>query len=214
MLPTLASVPTVAIIPVKSFALGKQRLSGALDPAARARLARGLAERVAAETVAAGLMPLVVTADPHVAEWATRAGFPSVGDPGEGLDAAAHTGVAWATASGSNWIVLHADLPLVDKSDIAAVAEPLANGSVIAPSSDGGTSALGSKGPADFAFGESSFHRHLKMLPGSQVVARTGLLLDIDSPADLDAATTHPRGRWIRDLITGTGYGEPGHILY
>lgn len=207
-------MPTVAIIPVKSFALGKQRLSGALDPARRARLARGLAERVATVAVGAGLMPLVVTGDPHVAEWATRAGFPSVGDPGEGLDVAAGTGVDWAGASGSNWIVLHADLPLIDVSDVTALTGPLGRGPVIAPSSDGGTTALGSTGPSAFAFGQSSFHRHLKMLPNPQVVARPGLLLDIDSPTDLKAAGTHPRGRWIRELIAGTGTAEPGQILY
>lgn len=200
-------MPTVAVIPVKSFALGKQRLAGALDPERRAALARGLADHVATTVSDAGVMPLVVTADAHVAEWATRAGFPSVADPGVGLDAAASAGVAWADQTHSEWLVLHADLPLIAADDIAALLRALQDGPVLAPSSDGGTSAIGTRGPHDFSFGPASFHRHLKMLPDAEVVAKPGLLLDIDSESDLEAAMSAPAGRWIRDLI---GRWEPG----
>lgn len=200
-------MPTVAIIPVKSFALGKQRLAAALDPGRRAALARGLADHVATTVSDAGMMPLIVTADAHVAEWATRAGFPSVADPGVGLNAAASAGVAWAEQASSDWLVLHADLPLVGADDITALSRALEGGSVIAPSSDGGTSAVGTRGHRDFSFGPASFHRHLKMLPDAGVVTRPGLLLDIDSESDLEAAMSAPRGSWIRDLI---GRREPG----
>lgn len=212
--PTLATVPIVAVIPVKSFSLGKQRLTGALDPGTRARLARALADHVATTTAEAGLMPLIVTADGHVAEWATRAGFPSVADPGTGLDAAASTGVEWARQSGSDWIVLHADLPLVSPDDIPALTGPLADRPVVAPSSDGGTSAIGVRGKTDFSFGPASFHRHLKMFPDSEIVTRPGFLLDIDSPADLRAAVSTPEGRWIRDVIGGWESAEDGQNLY
>jgi 2-phospho-L-lactate guanylyltransferase len=211
---TLVFVPTVAIIPVKSFAFGKQRLSSSLDPDVRARLARTLADHVASTAAAAGLMPLIVTADGHVAEWATRTGFPSVVDPGEGLDAAAATGVDWAEASGSHWVILHADLPLVDVSDIVALDNRLATGPVIAPSADGGTSAIGGRGPVQFSFGDASFHRHLSSLPGAQIVVRPGLLLDVDSPVDLRAAMSAPGGDWIRDLVYGTRPGSGSQILY
>lgn len=203
-------MPTVAVIPVKSFVLGKQRLAGALDPGARARLARGLADHVATTAAAAGALPVVVTADAHVAEWATRSGFPSIADPGMGLDAAAESGVAWAGRSASRWLVLHADLPLLSVDDIVALTE-VAHRGVIAPSSDGGTSAIGGEGPARFAFGISSFQRHLRILADPLVVTRPGLLLDVDSPEDLRAASADPRGRWIHDLITGVAQAtEPG----
>lgn len=186
--------------------MGKRRLSGAVDPATRAELGRGLANHVASTVVSAGHVPLIVTAEPEVAEWATLDGFPSIPDPGQGLDAAAATGVDWAEQSGSDWIVLHSDLPLLAVSDVAALSAPLDAGrTVISPSADGGTSAIGAGGSMDFSFGLSSFHRHLKMLGDPVIVARPGLLLDIDAPADLRAALTRSRGAWLGDLITAAG---------
>ncbi len=208
-------MPTVAVIPVKSFVLGKQRLADALDPGRRAALARELADHVATTVSDAGVMPLIVTADANVAEWATRAGFPSAADPGVGLDAAASAGVAWADQANSDWLVLHADLPLIDTDDITALSRALENGPVIAPSSDGGTSAIGTRGrPHDFSFGPASFHRHLKMFPEARVVTRRGLLLDIDSGSDLEAAMSAPQGSWIRDLIGRWEPGSGGQNLY
>lgn len=181
-------MPEVAIIPVKSFRMGKQRLSDSVTPREREELGRSLAGHVAAVVESAGLIPLIVTADDQVAEWATSSGFPSLADPGEGLNAAAASGVAWAEHTASAWIVIHSDLPLLTKSDVTAVAGVVRSGSAaIAPSSDGGTSAIGWRGPFEFAFGKGSFHRHLARLPAPKVIARPGFLLDIDSPGDLDA---------------------------
>lgn len=206
---------TVAIIPVKSFALGKQRLSGALDPPTRASLGRALADHVTSSARAAGLTPLIVTADAEVSGWSNLAGFTTIADPGEGLNPAVHTGVQWSTDSGRAWIVIHSDLPLVDAPDLMKLREIIEDGrSAIAPSSDGGTSAIGCPAPIDFAFGVSSFHRHLSMLSNPAVVTRPGLLLDVDSPSDLEAATTHPRGRWIRNLFRGSLTGDSRRNLY
>lgn len=181
-------VPEVAVIPVKSFQMGKQRLSAAMTNGERERLGRVLAGHVAETAEAAGLIPLIVTADAGVVSWAMSAGFPSLPDPGDGLNAAAAAGVTWADHSGSAWVVLHSDLPLLGADDVAAVAAVVREEHpVIAPSSDGGTSAVGWKGPFDFAFGAGSFNRHLARLPSPTIIARTGLLLDLDSPEDLEA---------------------------
>lgn len=190
------------IIPVKSFRMGKQRLSDALDPARRERLGRALAGHVAAAVARAGLIPLIVTADAGVAEWATSAGFPSLPDPGDGLDAAAHAGVEWAERAGSTWIVIHSDLPLLTRNDVSDLVDASAAGhSPIAPSADGGTSAIGSLGPFDFSFGVSSFHRHLPRLSSPKVVSRRGLALDIDSPMDLEAAVRASGGAWLEAVL-------------
>lgn len=195
-------MPVVVIIPVKSFVLGKQRLAGALQPEIRARLGRALAGHVATTAASVGLLPIVVTADAEVAEWSTRTGFPSIPDPGSGLNGAAAAGVRWATTSESAWIVVHSDLPLLDEADISTLGTALHEGrGVLAPSADGGTSAIGATGIASFCFGVSSFHQHLATLRDPVVVARPGLLLDIDSPADLRAAMATPRGAWLRDVI-------------
>jgi 2-phospho-L-lactate guanylyltransferase len=192
----------VVVIPVKSFRLGKTRLAEVVGDAERTDLGRALAARVGEAVEKAGLLPLVVTAFPVVATWATSTGFPSLPEPGEGLDLAASAGVEWAVASRSAWIVLHADLPLVKPPDIRALAELLDEGlNPIAPSSDGGTAAIGGRGGFAFAFGVGSFHRHLARLSSPRVVTTPGLLLDLDSPADLAAALAHPRGRWLREVL-------------
>ena len=136
-------VPTVVIIPVKSFRLGKQRLASALDDAQRSRLGRALATHVAETVEEAGLLAMFVTGDPEVAAWATSSGFPSLPDPGQGLNAAAAAGVEWADRSRSTWIVLHSDLPLLQAEDLGALANTRTD--VIAPSSDGGTSAISAR---------------------------------------------------------------------
>jgi 2-phospho-L-lactate guanylyltransferase len=198
-------VAGIVIIPVKSFSLGKRRLAGAIDTQTRTRLGKALAQNMASTVIDAGQMPLIVTAAQDVAEWATRSGFPSLPDPDDGLDIAAQTGVDWALQSGSFWLVLHSDLPLIETSDIEALTRPLDAGrDVIAPSADGGTSAIGSRRNVDFAFGVASFHRHLNSLTHPVVIARPGLLLDLDSPVDLTAASTTDRGRWLEEALTGT----------
>ncbi len=172
-----------------------------LSDDARSGLGRALAERTAALAVDAGLIPVLVAGDGEVAEWAIIHGFPAIPDPGEGLDGAAMAGAGWAIAAASEWIVVHADLPLLIAAELAELNEALSGaGSVIAPSADGGTTALGASGPAAFAYGPGSFHRHLGSFPTAAIVARPGLLHDIDTFSDLESARHHPRGAWLSDL--------------
>lgn len=194
-------MPLVVVIPVRGFGTGKARLASALEPEARSRLARALAEHVAATVADAGHLPLVVTADPEVAGWAASNGFAPLPDPGRGLDEAAAVGVTWALEADSPWLVLHADLPLLRTADIAAAAAPLDDGRpVLAPSADGGTSAIGARGEFGFAYGPASFHRHLARLGAPTVVTRPGLALDVDSPVDIDAALS-AGADWVRAAI-------------
>ncbi|HWL50093.1 MAG TPA: DUF2064 domain-containing protein [Acidimicrobiia bacterium] len=194
-------MPTVAILPVKSFRLGKQRMADHLTDDARAGLGSALAERTAVLAVDAGLIPVLVAGDGDVAEWAIIHGFPSIPDPGEGLDGAALAGARWAIEAASEWIVLHTDLPLLTAAELAELSAAMSGGgTVIAPSADGGTSALGGSGPAAFSYGPGSFHRHLGRFPAAAIVARTGLLHDIDTFSDLESARRHPRGAWLSHL--------------
>lgn len=195
-------MPVVAIIPVKSLRSAKGRLADVLDTERRRRLSVALAGHVAAAAESAGTLPLIVTSDPEVTEWATKTGFPTLPDPGVGLDAAARSGVEWASLARSDWLVLHSDLPLLTAADVRAVAEPLIAGTpTLAPSTDGGTSAIGSDQEFEFAYGASSFHRHLARLPDAKVVVRPGLALDLDSPADLGTAMASSAGRWLSSAI-------------
>jgi 2-phospho-L-lactate guanylyltransferase len=195
-------MPLVVIIPVKSFRSGKRRLHDTLDDRARQHLGVALAGHVASTVESAGHTPLIVTADREVAEWGTATGFPTLADPGHGLDAAASAGVEWAGHTNSEWLILHSDLPLLTTNEVEALTAPIGDGlSVLSPSSDGGTSAIGSRGQFPFAFGVASFHRHLARLEGVVVVVRRGLALDVDSAVDLDAALSTDSTQWLADAI-------------
>lgn len=192
-------MPTVAIIPVKSFHLGNQRLAGVLTERQRINLGRALARHVARTAEDAGLMSLFVSDAADVAEWAAKLGFPTTPDPSQGLDGAARAGVEWAAASGSRWMVIHSDLPLLSVKDLVCVSG--AKGDVIAPSADGGTTLIGSSSTVEFSFGPGSFHRHLGRLHEPEVIVRTGLLHDVDSPRDLKSVLAHSRGEWLREVV-------------
>jgi len=188
----------VAVVPVKSFDAGKERLAAALDRPSREFLTRAMAEHVVATAETAELLPLVVTSSDGVAEWAALRGLPTLLDTGQGLSAAAGSGIAWAEASGSDWIVLHGDLPLLQVGDLEALSGPLREGDdPIAPSADGGTSALGGRGEMTFNYGKASFHRHLVRLRSPRVVVTRGLAHDVDTPSDLSSARKHPLGAWL-----------------
>jgi 2-phospho-L-lactate guanylyltransferase len=195
-------VPTVAVLPVKSFRLGKGRMADDLPPATRSNLGRALAERVATLAEEAGTIPLIVAGDHEVAEWAIRLGFPIIPEPGTGLDRAAEAGIGWAVESSSEWLVVHTDLPLLTRTEIEeAVARLGPEGRVIAPSADGGTSALGGHGEADLSYGPGSFQSHLARFPEASILTRLGFLHDVDSIADLESARRHPRGTWLAELL-------------
>ncbi len=172
-----------------------------LTPDARSALGRALAERTADLSESVGLIPLLVAGDEEVAEWAVRTGFPSIPDPGHGLDDAAWAGVSWALESGSSWLVLHSDLPLLTTTELSEALAVVNGGArVVAPSADGGTSAIGGHGEVVFAYGPGSFHAHLGRLPDAVVLARLGFLHDVDSISDLESARRHRRAHWLTGL--------------
>lgn len=179
----------MVIVPVKSFRTGKQRLAGVMTDNDRRELGKRLAIHVTAAVVEVGLTPHIVTSDPDVVDWAAVGSYPVIPDPGSGLDDAARAGVAGSLERHETWLVVHSDLPLLTSNEVRRLTEVLDdNRSVIAPSSDGGTSAIGSRGPFVFSYGPGSFHRHLPRLKAPAVIASTGLLLDVDSPNDLRVA--------------------------
>jgi 2-phospho-L-lactate guanylyltransferase len=194
-------VAGVAVIPIKSFRHGNTRLSPVLGEEQRRVLARSLSEHVSTTLARASLDVLVVTADDEVLEWAAKAGFDSVQDPGLGLDHAAAAGVA--SLGDVRWMVIHSDLPLLSSTDARRLSGALAEGRpALAPSADGGTSAIISTGRLGFSYGPGSFRRHLSALPDADVIALSGLLHDLDKPEDLESALRHPRGLWLREALS------------
>ena len=167
-----------------------------------------MAARVVGAIEEAGARPLVLAADQVVMDWATERGWEGIRDRAPSLNAAAAGAVAEATRGGVGWMIVHADLPLLTAADLRDSLVAVGSGDwVLAPSSDGGTSLIGGSGDPHFkfAYGEGSFHRHLARLRrrSPKIVFRPGLALDLDRPSDLQAALSHPRGRWLADWMTG-----------
>jgi 2-phospho-L-lactate guanylyltransferase len=195
-------MPVAAIIPIRSFIHGKERLASALDPETRHTLAISMADRTVLAAEEAWLLPAIVTADPGVVGWATSLGVAVIEEAGGGLNRAAADGVKWAAANKMQWVVLHSDLPLVTGSDLEGIGAAVESGTaVLAPSADGGTTALSSPRPIAFRYGPASAHLHLAQMADVEIVARTGLLHDLDSLGDLESAMEHPEGQWLRGLI-------------
>jgi 2-phospho-L-lactate/phosphoenolpyruvate guanylyltransferase len=188
-------------IPVKPFPAAKRRLADVLDPKARARLGQRLAERTVRAVGECGARPLILSADDAVTRWAHAFGVEVQLDEGSSLDAAADAAVRRIRAEKGIWAILHADLPIITAADLAVAVELLEAGrSVIAPSSDGGTPLVGSSSDRfAFSYGKGSFHRHMRGLAASDpaVVISRGLLLDLDTPHDLAAASAIPEGAWL-----------------
>ncbi len=193
-------MPAIAVIPVKSFDQGKARLGSLLDDESRKALGRELANRTVQAAEEAGMIPLVVAGDEIVEAWSLILGIPAITDPGTGLSAAAAAGTKWALEGGVSWVVVHADLPLLRPAELSPIVEAVeAGGEVIAPSSDGGTSLMGATRQVSFSYGPGSFARHLPRLRQPTIFASLGLLHDLDTPEDLTSASSHGRGRWLRE---------------
>ena len=177
-----------AVIPVKAFAAAKLRLAPALDPDARRRLARSMAEHVVG--AAAPLPVTVVCDDDEVAAWAADLGVTVEWTPGLGLDGAVEAGVAAvARAGAARVLVAHADLPLA--ADLASVVGD--DGVVIVPDRhDDGTNVIVVPAAAGFrfAYGPRSAARHraeaTRLGLSVHVVRDARLGWDVDRPDDLD----------------------------
>jgi len=193
----------LAIVPLKGFRIAKRRLD--LPDDRREELARAVAGRVLGACHTAGIESLVVTESPDVGEWAHGLGAGTVADPGAGgLDAASARGVAVAFGRGLPWLVVHADLPLLDAGDLEAISRSMTDGGfVIAPSRDGGTNLLGGTGLLAFRYGPGSFHRHLHAVERPvTVIVRPGTAIEIDTLDDLRAAARLPAGRWLARFLS------------
>jgi len=193
---TLRDAPTIrpvtgsvaVLIPVKAFDGAKARLAPVLDKAARANLARSMAETVIA---AASPLPVTVVCDcDEVDAWARSMGADVVRVTRPGLTEAVEAGVdALGRAGVSTVVVAHGDLPLA--TDLSHCAD--FTGVTLVPDRhhDGTPVAVVPTGAGfRFAYGPGSYAAHVaeterlglpwRSLPDPQ------LGWDVDEPADLD----------------------------
>ena len=193
---------TIAILPVKSLGLAKQRLGGALRPDQRRLLAEAMVGDVLAALDASTALTctLVVTREATVADLAGAAGAEVVPDPADaGQSAAALVGIARAIELGAARVLLvPGDCPALDPAEVdslLAAATPGPGPSVtVVPDRHGtGTNALliAPPGAMEPSFGPNSFERHRQSAERAgvllQVALPPSLLLDIDTAEDLEA---------------------------
>ena len=196
----------LAGVPVKSFAAAKKRLAAAVPPEVRIALSQEMARRTCLLLAGTGARPLIMASDANVAGWARTQGLEVSLEDGSDLNQAAAATVA--LASGQPWLVIHADLPLLDSEVLSPLVAAIATGgSVIAPSRDGGTPLVGgSLTNIAFRYGASSYHRHLRILAATarvSVVVDRRLAIDLDDPTDLKVV--RHRVRWIGEIFDTLG---------
>jgi 2-phospho-L-lactate guanylyltransferase len=183
------------LVPIKGFTAAKARLNGALDPAARADLAREMAATVLA--AAAPLPVLVVTDDDEVASFAVAHGADVLHQQTSGLNAAVTEGVAHLAASGVDRVVVaHADIPRAAKlADLAAATDDAGDVVLVPDRHEDGTNVLVVPATAGFvfAYGRGSFTAHqaeaARLHLRVRVVHDDDLAWDVDTADDLSGAT-------------------------
>ncbi len=208
-----------ALVPVKALSASKSRLLPQLGREAAERLSVAmLADIVAALRATPGLERVaVVTPDERVAAAARDAGAEPLLRDDPGLNASIEGGGGEiAPAPDDALLVVLGDVAGVRAEELERLLrEAPERGVALAPSSDGGTSAL-LRRPRDVigaAFGEGSAKRHRELAESAGVpyreIALPSLAVDIDEPADLAAfLASRGAGERTRALLRELGVGR------
>jgi 2-phospho-L-lactate/phosphoenolpyruvate guanylyltransferase len=211
-------MPTLAILPVKSFAAAKQRLADELDAGPR----RALAEAMFSDVLLAlrrtqAVDEIVVVSSDHGAQRIAGGNGANVLDDEErGHNAAVGKGIRGALAQRfDRALLVPGDCPLLDPRELEQlIARPVGSRSaLIVPDRHGtGTNALLLTPPNSLApaFGPGSCRRHAAAAQSDgldyEVVQLASLALDVDTPDDLVAlqkalAATHGRAAHTRGML-------------
>jgi len=187
---------TAAVVPVKALSASKSRLAlrGGREAVRRLSLAM-MADIVEALRAVPELERVaVVTPDPEVAAAATRAGAEALLRDDPGLNASIEAAAAEVSAPGAGVLVVLGDVPALASADVLRLLEAGRDGGVVlAPSRDGGTSAL-LRVPRDAIaahFGPDSAKRHREAAQRAgvrfQELALPSLAIDVDVAEDAEA---------------------------
>ena len=208
---------TTALIPVKRLEESKSRLLSAIPDATRQALTLAMLEDlIEALDAAAGIERIAVTTpDPTVAERASAAGAEILMRPEPGLNGALQDGIERLVPrrEGELLVVLGdvAGALARDFERLLDAGTPSERGICLAPSSDGGTSALLHRpaGVIPCSFGRDSARRHREAAAEAGVayheVPLPSLAIDLDQPEDLEAfLATEGGGTRTRALLDAT----------
>ncbi len=203
-----------AVVPVKSLARAKQRLSPMLTPRQRRLLVLAMLNDVldalAGTPMLRGIM--VISPDHGVGPVSAAAGAVCVfqaGDIGYAASADQAARIAAGQYGADGIMVVPADMPAATPEDFTAVLQAHAGpGCTIVPSWDGeGSNCVVLSPPMamGFLFGPSSFRRHVEAASRAGIAAtlvdRPSLSRDIDTPADLACLAGAACGAHVRHLL-------------
>ncbi len=198
--------PVHAIVPLNVLSKSKARLASVLSGSQRAQLTIAMLSDVTSALRGSRQIfsVTIVSADTQVREIARNLGAQFLWE-GErcGLNKAVRLAVRKAESKGARAVlVIHADLPLVTRSEIHRLVTAMRGvGILLVPSKDGaGTNALLLKPPNVIrpGFGKGSFRRHLRSAGAKKVPCKVlrfrGLCFDVDTPRDLRELTVQRTG--------------------
>ncbi len=205
-----------ALLPVKSPANAKQRLSALLTANQRECLARLMYEEMLATLCSSRHLDrvVVVTSDPHAADHARRSGALVFEEQEQRSHShSADAAALRAMSLGARTVLLAPiDVPLATTSEIDELAAMARPGVVIVPSSDGaGTNALLRTPPdvIESRFGPGSFAAHLEQARARGVPAEVarpgGLMFDIDTPQDVAELLRRAPGNRVARFLCPSG---------
>lgn len=176
--------PWQVVVPFRQGEAGKSRLAPLLSASERAEIALRMARHVMSELSAVPNIASLAVLAPHRPDWWD--GY-WVRDTGLGLNPELG---AWRAGIGQQlMLVIHADLPLLQASEVSDLLSVAAlTGAALAPDRAGsGTNALAIADgrPMTFRFGPDSRAAHSTQHPEIGIVRHPGLMIDIDTPADV-----------------------------
>lgn len=191
-----------AVVPVKALPSSKSRLRRDFDTSFVERLATAMLRDVLGALVGVPALGRVVvtTPDAEVAAVARNAGAESLVRPDPGLNPAVEAAAAEATdGPGDGVLVVLGDVAGARSEEIAQLVEALDGpGVALAPSRDGGSSALLRVPrdiiPAGFGPESAQVHRERAQRAGVRFLelALPSLAIDIDQREDLEALLKSP----------------------
>jgi 2-phospho-L-lactate guanylyltransferase len=209
------------LIPVKSLATAKQRLSEALDQAHRTLLAEAMLRDVlaAAASVRDRLDVFLVTGDAQAQAIAAEFSFGVIEDArNESETAAIEMATAWCQRNGyDTTVVIPADVPLVTSTELHRVLDAApAEGAVFVPAYDRRGSNCILRRPVSIIplrFGNDSFLPHCEAMRKTGkpliILEFSGVGLDIDSPHELDLLVQREGNTHAQRLLRSWGIGAP-----
>jgi len=209
----------ILLIPFKSLATAKQRLTTALDAKQRSQFAEAMLRDVM--TAAAGVRNTIdialVTGDTRAQAMAREHNFLIIDDTrSESETAAIEMATAWCEQRGYDTaIVVPADIPLIQSGELRCVlAAAPAEGAVIVPAYDRRGSNCILRRPASLIplrFGNDSFLPHCEAMrrTGKELIIleMPGVGLDVDNPQELDLLLAREGDTNAQRLLRSWGFG-------